>query len=194
MKSLKSLSKPQSARAEKPLNRAAFPVLTGYLWVVMTLFGAIVLETFMVYPNVFHNPPASLETTMDFLTVAGPDDFFPPLGFAAWALGAASLVLNRRLPAVRWLILLSLAMLVAEGVVSMLYFWPRNTIMFSEGLAVHSADYLREVAEEFANWHSRSRMVFNTVAAVAAFIGFLQAYRYRVLPAGSAPAGQKERP
>ena len=36
----------------KTLNRLALPVLTLYLWVVMTVFGAIVLETFMVYPNV----------------------------------------------------------------------------------------------------------------------------------------------
>ena len=170
----------------KTLNRLALPVLTLYLWVVMTVFGAIVLETFMVYPNVFSDPPASLERTMEFLVATGPNDFFPPLGFASWVLGAAALVLNWRRPAVRWLLLLSLGMLVAEGVVSMLYFWPRNTVMFSEGLAVHSADYLRQVAAEFETWHALSRLIFNTVAAVAAFAAFLNAYANRIQHRGTA--------
>ncbi|MFF0990940.1 hypothetical protein [Kocuria nitroreducens] len=165
-------------------HRLALPVLTAYLWVTMTLFGAIVLETFMVYPNVFADPPASLELGMEFLAVSGPSDFFPPLGFAAWVLGAASLALCRRMPTVRWWVLLSLAVLVAEGVVSMLYFWPRNDIMFVEGAAVHSAERLRQVADEFVTWHARSRMVFNTVAAVAAFTAFVQAYRHRLLALG----------
>ncbi|MEX5236181.1 hypothetical protein [Kocuria arenosa] len=166
--------------------RLALPVLTAYLWVTMTLFGAIVLETFMVYPNVFADPPASLELGMEFLAVSGPSDFFPPLGFATWVLGAASLALCRRMPTVRWWVLLSLAMFVAEGVVSMLYFWPRNEIMFVEGPAVHSAEHLRQVADEFVTWHARSRMVFNTVAAVAAFTAFVQAHRHRLLALGAA--------
>ena len=175
----------RTQRATHLPHRLALPVLTAYLWVTMTLFGAIVLETFMVYPNVFADPPASLELGMEFLAVSGPSDFFPPLGFATWVLGAASLALCRRMPTVRWWVLLSLAMFVAEGVVSMLYFWPRNEIMFVEGAAVHSAEYLRQVAGEFTTWHARSRMVFNTVAAVAAFTALTKDYRHRLLAAGA---------
>jgi hypothetical protein len=179
------------------LHRLTIPVLTVYLWLMMTLFGAIVFETFMVYPNVFHNPPQSLELAMDFLSVSGPSDFFPPLGFASWVLGAASLVLSWRMPAVRWWVLLSLAMIVGEGVVSMLYFWPRNDIMFVEGQMVHSVEYLRQVAHEFVTWHARSRMGFNTIAAVAAFIAFLKAYRHHLIPgtaAHNAPGASAGRP
>ena len=39
-------------------------VVGSYLWVMMILFGSIVLETFMVYPNVFHDPPASFATAL----------------------------------------------------------------------------------------------------------------------------------
>ena len=62
----------------KKLQRLTFPIVTAYLWVMMVLFGAIVMETFMVYPNVFADPPASLELAMDFMAVSGPSDFFPP--------------------------------------------------------------------------------------------------------------------
>ena len=168
----------------KKIQRLVFPVVTAYLWVMMVLAGAIVLETFMIYPNVFAAPPESLELAMDFMSVSGPSDFFPPLGFLSWVLGAGALVLSWRVEEARWWILFSLAMIVCEGVASMLFFWPRNEIMFVEGLEVHSAEYLKQVAREFETWHWRSRMGFNTAAAVAAFVGFLRLYRHRLLSRG----------
>ena len=164
----------------KNIQRLAFSVVTGYLWVMMVLFGAIVLETFMVYPSVFVDPPESLELAMDFLSVRGPNDFFPPLGFLSWVFGAASLVLCWRVKAARWWILFSLAMIVCEGLASVLYFWPRNEIMFVEGTRDHSAEYLEQVAREFETWHWRSRLGFNALA-VCAFVGFLRFYRHRLL-------------
>jgi hypothetical protein len=165
----------------RKIQRLAFPVVTAYLWVMMILFGAIVLETFMIYPNVFSDPPASLELAMDFMSVSGPNDFFPPLGFLSWVLGAGALVLCWRVKAARWWILFSLLMIVFEGLVSMLYFWPRNEIMFVDGPEVHSAEYLKQVAREFETWHWRSRLGFNALGAVFAFVGFLRIYRHRLL-------------
>jgi hypothetical protein len=52
----------------------------------------------------------------------------------------------------RWL-LLSLGCVVAEGVVSILVFWPRNEVLLIEDLAVHSADVLRQTAREFVALH-----------------------------------------
>ena len=165
----------------KKIRRLAFPVVTAYLWVMMVLFGAIVLETFMIYPNVFADPPESLELAMDFLSVSGPSDFFPPLGFATWVFGVGALLLSWHVKSARWWVAFSLAMIVCEGVASMLYFWPRNEIMFVEGLEVHSAEYLKQVAREFEAWHWRSRLGFNALAAVGAFVGCLRLYRHRLL-------------
>jgi hypothetical protein len=147
-------------------------------------------ETFTVYPNVFADPPASLELTMDFVAVSGPSDFFPSLGFLSWVLGAGAVFLCWRVKAARWWILFSLAMMVCEGVASMLFFWPRNEIMFVEGLEVHSAEYLKRVAREFEEWHWRSRMGFNALASVSAFVGFLRLYRHRLL-SRVAPSGKE---
>jgi hypothetical protein len=182
----------------KKIQRLAFPVVTAYLWVMMVLFGAIVLETFMIYPNVFADPPASLELAMDFMSVSGPSDFFPPLGFLSWVLGAGALVLCWRVRSARWGIAFSLLMIMCEGVASMLYFWPRNEIMFVEGLEVHSAEYLKQVAREFETWHWRSRMGFNALASVSAFVGFLKFYGHRILsqaaPFEAKQAASTERP
>lgn len=162
------------------LSRFGFPAVLVYLWVMMILFGAIVLETFMVYPNIFHDPPASLALAMEFLAISGPGDFFPPLGFLSWVAGALALALAWPNPIARRWLLVSLGCIVAEGVASMLLFWPRNEVMFVEGLAVHSAEVLRQTAREFEALHWL-RVGFNAVAAVAAFAAFMAIYRSRIL-------------
>ncbi|QDB79917.1 hypothetical protein FHE66_02240 [Georgenia sp. 311] len=163
------------------LTRLRLPALIAYTWVMILLLGAILLETLMVYPNVFADPPDSLALTMDFLSVTGPSDFFPPFGMATWAFGAAALVTTWRQRDARGWVALSLAMVVCEGIASVLFFWPRNEILFVEGTAVHSADYLVQVAREFETWHWASRMVFNATAALAAFVAFLRVHRAWVL-------------
>src|SRR5690625_5361815 len=68
----KSASMAQARELHSPrprLERLALPVTTGYLWVMMILLGAIVLETFMIYPNIFSDPPQSLDLSMEFLSV-----------------------------------------------------------------------------------------------------------------------------
>jgi hypothetical protein len=74
-------------------------VVGAYLWVMLILFGSIVLETFMVYPNIFHDPPASLATSLEFMRIRAPSNFYPPLGFLSWLLGAASVIAAWRTPA-----------------------------------------------------------------------------------------------
>ncbi|MBD5787418.1 DUF1772 domain-containing protein [Cellulosimicrobium terreum] len=156
----------------------------------MILLGAVVLETFMVYPNVFSDPPESLELAMEFLAVSGPSDVFPPLGFLSWTLVVAALLLCWRQRDARWWLLLSLAMAVGEGVASILYFWPRNEIMFVEGLAVHPPEYLAQVVREFETWHWRSRMGFSVLAAVGAFVAYTRVYRARVLSGPATGTGR----
>lgn len=159
--------------------RAAYPVVIIYLWVMMILLGAIVLETFMVYPNIFHDLPQSLTLAMEFMSVSGPSDFFPPLGFLSWVAGAGALLLAWPVRPARWLIALSLLMIVADGVASILFFWPRNQIMFVEGTAFHSDEVLRQTAWEFKTLHWL-RLVFNAASAAFIFAGFVAFDRWRL--------------
>jgi hypothetical protein len=94
--------------------------------------------------------------------------------------GAASLILGWRIQSARYWILGSLLMIIGEGLASMAFFWPRNTIMFIEGTAVHSAEFLRQTAQEFQDLHWL-RFAFNAVGSVLIFTGFLQVYRQRIL-------------
>lgn len=155
-------------------------VLLVYLWVMVILLGSIVLETFMIYPNIFHNPPESLAIGMQFMAVAAPSDFFPPLGFASWITGAASVILGWRVKAARYWIVGSVLMIMGEGVASMTLFWPRNAIMFVEGLAVHSPEFLIQTAREFERLHWL-RVGFNVMGSALIFVGFLRYYRHLIL-------------
>lgn len=157
-----------------------FAVLLIYLWVMMVMLGSIAIETFMIYPNIFYDPPASFATALDFMAVAAPNDFFPPLGLLSWVTGAGSLILAWRVKSARYWILGSLLMIVAEGMVSMAFFWPRNAIMFVEGPAVHSAEVLRQTALEFQRLHWL-RVAFNAIGSALIFTGFLRFYRYTLL-------------
>jgi hypothetical protein len=158
----------------------------GYVWIAMVAFGGVAVETIVIYPNVFHDPPASLAGAVAFFTVTGPADFFPPMGAATVVAAVASLLLLRRVRQARWWVAGSLGtLLIGEFLFSALYFWPRNDIMFEEGAAVHSVEFLRQTAVEFETGHW-FRLAFSGVTATLAFIGFLRCYRTRVLEGNAA--------
>jgi hypothetical protein len=161
-------------------HRLVLLIVGGYLWIIMILLGSIVLETFMVYPNIFYNPPDSFRAGLDFMKVRTPHTFFPPLGFCSWLLGAAALVAAWPVRRARTWIVVSLAMIVAEGLFSRVFFWPRNTIMFVEGPAVHSAAVLRQTAAEFQRLHWW-RVALNIAGSAAMFKAFLAYYRRVVI-------------
>jgi hypothetical protein len=161
------------------LQRIAYPVTLAYLWVVMLMLGAILLETLMVYPNIFRNAPESLAYASGFFTEASPATFFRPLGMLSWVLGIATVLLTWPVGSVRRWMVFSLLCIVADGVASMLFFWPRNTIMFVEGTAVHSPEVLRQTAEQFEQLHWL-RVAFNAASAIFAFIGFVALDRWRL--------------
>jgi hypothetical protein len=156
--------------------RIVLCIVGSYLWIMMILLGSILLETFLVYPNIFYNAPDSFKAGLEFMKVRTPHDVFPLLGFCSWLLGGASLVAAWPVGRARHWLLVSLAMIVAEGLFSRAFLWPRNAILFVEGPAVHSAAVLRQAAEEFQRLHWW-RVAFNIAGSVATFKAFLVYYR-----------------
>ncbi|PRX50942.1 uncharacterized protein DUF1772 [Prauserella shujinwangii] len=117
-------------------------------------FGAILGETFILYPNIFHDPPESLARAREFLVAGSPSDFFPPLGMAILGTGAATVLLTWRYPRIRWYVLgAAAAYLCFELIFSVVWFWPRNEIMFVDPVGTHSAEFLRQTAREFVAGH-----------------------------------------
>ena len=125
---------------------------------MIILLGSIVMETFLIYPNVFYDPPRSLEVALAFMQVRAHSDYFPPLGFISWVTGAGAIVAGWPTRTAHYWFAASVAMIVCEGLFSMVFFRPRNTIMFVEGPAVHAAEALRQTAREFPSLHSIGSM------------------------------------
>jgi uncharacterized membrane protein len=76
-----------------------------------------------------------------------------------------------------WLLGSLIIILVGEFLFSAVFFWPRNTIMFEEGTAIHSAAYLQQIAQEFQIGHWL-RVALSAAASALAFVGFLKFYRF----------------
>jgi hypothetical protein len=172
----------QIALERERISQAA---VTVYVWIAMVGCGGIAVETIVIYPNVFHDAPDSLAGAVDFFTVTGPADFFPPMGAATVLAALVSLALAWRVARVRTPLLISLGSLViGEFLFSMVYFWPRNDIMFEEGAAVHSAEFLQATATEFETGHW-FRLGMSAVTATVAFAALLRLYRHRILEGGT---------
>ncbi len=155
-------------------------ILLIYLWVMIILLGSLMLETFMIYPNIFYKAPERFDLALQFFSVTGPAQYFRPFGMASVLLGVVAVLVSWRIQSVRWWVVASLLMITCEGVASMLFFWPRNTVLFVEGATVHSVEVLRQTAQEFQLWHW-SRVAFNAASALFIFIGFLKFYRSTLL-------------
>lgn len=163
----------------RPLTTILLIVLVGASTVS---FGGVLAETAMLYPNIFRDPPASLELTREFMVAGSPSDFFPPLGLATIVAGVLASVLTRRTPGVRWWIIgATVVFACCEFLFSAVYFWPRNTVMFVDPVGTHPAEYLRTVAAEFEAGH-RVRVVGGGLTAGLASAGFLRWHRELVAP------------
>jgi Domain of unknown function (DUF1772) len=166
--------------------RAGVALVLSYHWVLMIFLGAITFETLVLYPNIFRDAPRSLEAAVAFMKI-GPADFFPPVGMLLLATGAAAVILTWRIKTARsWLLTSVLIILFGEFLFSAIFFWPRNTIMFIEGSAVHSPEFLKQTAQEFEALHW-VRLALCLPASVFSQVGLLKYYRRRIEPAPPAP-------
>ncbi|WP_308042504.1 DUF1772 domain-containing protein [Micromonospora sp. PLK6-60] len=154
--------------------KLTWAALIALTWTAMMSFGGVAAETVMLYPNIFGDPPASLDRAREFLVDGGPSDYFPPLGASVVLFSLAATVLTWRDRRLRWLVAGAAAVFIAcEFLFSVAFFWPRNEIMFVDPPGTHSAEYLRQVAREFVAGHW-VRLAGGAVTAALAFVALLR--------------------
>ena len=148
--------------------------LIALVWTAMLSFGGVAAETVMLYPNIFGDAPASLDRAREFLVAGGPSDYFPPLGATVVLCCLAATVSTWQVPALRWWIVGAAAVFVAcEFLFSVVFFWPRNDVLFVDPVGTHPPEYLRQVAHEFVSGH-RVRLAGGAVTAALAFTALLR--------------------
>jgi Domain of unknown function (DUF1772) len=161
------------------------------VWAALLSFGGVAAETVMLYPNIFADPPASLDRAREFLVAGGPADYFPPLGAAVVLTSLVTAALTWRDPRLRWWVLGAAAVFVAcEFLFSVLFFWPRNEIMFVDPPGTHSVEDLRRIAGEFVAGHL-VRLAGGAVAAALAFTALMR--HVRATAPAAAPGSTDER-
>ena len=125
-----------------------------YAWLTALFFGAILSETILLYPNIFYDVPDSLQHTLGFMKAASPADLFPKLGTFTLLAGITAAVINKRDKTVFRVIVTSVVlMILLEFVFSILYFWPRNRIMFTDKPGTHTVQELKLTARQFQRAH-----------------------------------------
>lgn len=154
----------------------ATPIISACLftWLLTIMAGSILFDTFVLYPNIFHDVPASLALAKDFLTYGSPGNFFPPLGSTIVLCGLVSIGFNwRNKPGVHYQLVSFVLFLAGEFAFSVLFFWPKNKIMFIEGLAVHSEEVLIATADSFRQFHWL-RVGVSVAASIISFWGLVR--------------------
>ncbi|MEF7563715.1 hypothetical protein V4V35_11940 [Bacillus infantis] len=157
--------------------KVGYYTVLSHLWIQWIILGSILLNTFMVYPNIFHNVPFSLEQSMDWMAVASPHTYFPPLGFVSILTGVLAGIFVWKVKSARKWVLLGLLAIILEGAASILFEWPRNEIMFIEGADLHSIEFLKQTVKEFkiVHWF---RVICNILGSLFIFVGFIKLDRF----------------
>jgi hypothetical protein len=105
----------------------AVAATVAFAWMATFAFGSLLVETLLLYPNIFADVPTSLTKALEFMSASTPNDVLPPLGAATLATVAAAVLLTLRHRAVRlWTIGAALSMALGEFLFSAVWFWPRN--------------------------------------------------------------------
>ena len=148
--------------------------LVALVWTALLSFGGVAAETVMLYPNIFGDPPASLDRARKFLVAGGPSDYFPPLGAAVVVTSLAATVLTWRTPWLRSWVLAAAAVFVAcDFILSVAFLWPRNEILFVDPVGTHPPEYPRQVAGEFLAGHW-VRLIGGALTSGLAFTALLR--------------------
>lgn len=153
-------------------------LIFAHFCLMMIFFGGVIFETFISYPNWFHNIPASLENTRNFLQVRNPGSFFQTVFPLSILTGIGFVIFAWKLKPARNFVLVSILLLICIEALTIIYIYPRIGVMIYEGTASHSVDFLKQTAQEFL-MANNMRVVFISVAEVLSFLGLLNFIRHR---------------
>ena len=127
--------------------QVTFAFVLAHAWVLMIFFGALVFDTLIVYPKYLPRRTPLARNRDGVRNCQGSGRLLPAPRFRQLdhrcrvpdpcLACEACPVLDYRQPDRDGL----------RRIVSMANFWPRNTIMFTEGTAVHSVAFLKQTAQ-----------------------------------------------
>jgi hypothetical protein len=164
----------------------AMALLLVQIAAAMIIFGAALFTAVVIYPNWFHDIPRSLEIGREFFVAKNFGGYSRPLVTLFALAGFGVLLFGWRAKSARYWILSSILFGTAVEMAVFKYCEPRLEII-SQSTALHSAAYLKQIAQEFQTAHLLQLGAMFVVAALS-WTGLLKIHRYKVSPT----AGKQE--
>ena len=151
-----------------------------YAVVASFAFATTAVETLLLYPNIFRDVPDSLAQTQEFMSAVAVGDVMRPMGgvLTLTALIACTVSMYYRI-ARRWLACSLVSLISGQFLLSILYQWPRASILFDER-DQHSLAEIEQATTEFLIGQS-FRIAAAAITATCAVVAALVCYRTRVL-------------
>ncbi|MBF6398741.1 hypothetical protein IU438_23430 [Nocardia cyriacigeorgica] len=158
----------------------ASAVIGVYAVVASFAFATTAVETMLLYPNIFRDVPQSLAQTEEFMSVVAVGDVMRPMGgvLTLTALIACAVAVRYRL-ARGWMVASLVSLISGQFLLSVLYQWPRASILFDDR-DQHTVAEIEQAATEFLVGQG-FRILAAGVTAACAVVAALLCYRARVL-------------
>lgn len=157
-------------------------VIGTYAAVASFAFAAATTETILLYPNIFRDVPDSLALTEQFMSSVAVGDVMRPLGGILTLCAIIACIVSFRYRLGRnWLVASVVSLISGQFLLSILYLWPRATILFDDR-SQHTLAEIERAATEFQIGEV-VRIVASLATAVFATAATLACYRARVLTA-----------
>ncbi|WP_280235940.1 hypothetical protein [Nocardia cyriacigeorgica] len=151
-----------------------------YAALATLVFCTMISETVFLYPNYFHDVPDSLAVADEFTAVVSVGSVMRPLGAALTLAAVVAVALGLWTKQARsWLIASLLSLVSGLALLSMVYLWPRWTMLFDDR-ARYTADELNRTVAEIQGAHV-VRLILGAATALFAVVAALRIYRNRIL-------------
>ncbi|MFE3444923.1 hypothetical protein ACFXNW_17980 [Nocardia sp. NPDC059180] len=158
----------------------ASAVIGVYAVVASFAFATTAVETILLYPNIFRDVPESLAQTQEFMSVVAVGDVMRPMGGVLTLTALIACAVAVRSPIARgWMTASLVSLISGQFLLSVLYQWPRASILFDDRDQYTLAE-IEQAASEFLIGQGL-RIAAAAVTAVCAVVAALACYRARVL-------------
>ncbi len=123
-------------------------LLFTHVGLVFMLLGAGVLDTYVSFPNWFHNVPDSVATARQFYSFRNPGMVFIPLLLLVILSGVGFVVAAWKVEPARIWVLVGTVLFVAIAVLNVGFIYPRIVTLVGTGSEMQTLEALQAAAQE----------------------------------------------
>jgi hypothetical protein len=124
-------------------------LLFTYIALLFMITGASILDTYVFFPNWFHNMPSSIVTARDFYAYRNPGAFFIPMLLLVLISGAGFVAAAWKTEPARIWILVAVVLFAAIGVLNVGFIYPRIGFMMANASVPEQVGEIIRTAMEF---------------------------------------------